>query len=104
MKSLFANAPSNLTFRGADVKKDYAGTKGLIRLFSELKAEKFDAVADLHDVLRSKFLRFCFRINGVSTARIDKNRKARKKLISLSHKALCQHPHLSNATHTYSTN
>ena len=92
MKSLFANAPSNLTFRGDDVKKDYAGTKGLIRLFSELKAEKFDAVADLHDVLRSKFLRFCFRINGVSTARIDKNRKARKKLISLSHKALCQQP------------
>lgn len=90
MKSLFANAPSNLSFRGTDVKKDYAGIRGLIRLFGELKAERFDAVADLHDVLRSKFLRFCFRMSGIPVASIDKNRKARKRLVSLTHKTLCR--------------
>ena len=63
MAPLFAYAPSNLLFKGVDLKKDHKGLKGILRLYSELRKEKFDAVADLHDVLRiihshCGFLRF----------------------------------------------
>lgn len=58
MAALFANAPSNLSFRGVDVKKEYVGVKGLFRLFLLLRREHFDFVADLHGVLRSRFLSF----------------------------------------------
>lgn len=56
MAALFTQVPFNVSFRGVDVKKEYAGIKGLFRLFSLLKHEQFDFVADLHGVLRSRFL------------------------------------------------
>ena len=37
MAALFTQVPSNVSFRGVDVKKEYAGIKGLLRLFSLLK-------------------------------------------------------------------
>lgn len=86
METLFKEAPQNITFRGADLKSDYKGIKGLLRLYSELKKEKFDVIADLHDVLRSKFLRWMFGISGIQVAHIDKGRKGKRKLISECHK------------------
>lgn len=88
MAALFANAPSNLSFRGVDVKKEYVGVKGLFRLFLLLRREHFDFVADLHGVLRSRFLSFCFRISGVKVACIDKGRSQKRRLISQKHKIL----------------
>ena len=78
MAALFTQVPSNVSFRGVDVKKEYAGIKGLFRLFSLLKHEQFDFVADLHGVLRSRFLSFCFKLSGVKVACIDKERGKRK--------------------------
>lgn len=92
MEGLFCNAPVNVQFRGADVKSVYKGLKGLSRLYRELKQEHFDAVADFHDVLRSKYLAWCFRLSGVKVATIDKGRRAKKELVSRVHKKLVQLP------------
>lgn len=77
---LFGRMSSNVRFIGVDVKQ-YSGLKGLYRLYKVLKKEGFDAVADLHDVLRTKVLRTFFRMSGMHTAAIDKGRKEKKELI-----------------------
>ena len=82
MAPLFACAPSNLLFKGVDLKKDYKGLKGILRLYSELRKEKFDAVADLHDVLRTKVLRLCFCADGVRVRHIYKGREEKRRLVS----------------------
>lgn len=79
---LALQAPENLHFRGIDLKQ-YDGITGLFRLFRELKAEGFDAVADLHDVLRTKVLRQYFRMAGVRVGIIKKGRDSKKQLCEL---------------------
>ena len=56
MKPFFDWMPANVEVIGVDVNK-YDGVVGLEKLFNELKKRKFDAMADLHDVLRTKYLR-----------------------------------------------
>lgn len=63
-------------------KKDYNGIMGINRLYKEMKALQFDAVADLHDVLRTKWLDFRFKIAGNPVRVIKKGRKEKKQLIS----------------------
>ena len=82
MAPLFAYAPSNLLFKGVDLKADYQGLKGILRLYSELRNERFDAVADLHDVLRTKVLRLRFGLDNVRVRHIYKGRKEKRKLVS----------------------
>ncbi len=72
--------PANVETIGVDLKQ-YKGIGGLNRLYKELKNKGFDAVADMHDVLRSKFLRLRFRMSGVRCVSIDKGRKEKKRLI-----------------------
>lgn len=92
MQPLYAEAPANVHFRGVDVSR-YKGPAGLYRLFRELKREgNYDAVADLHDVLRSKVLRTLFLLSGAKVAHIDKGRKAKKALARPEHKELKQLP------------
>ncbi len=73
---------ANLSVKGIDVKKDYHGIGGLNRLYHELKAEGYDAIADLHDVLRTKWLNLRFSLNRIPKARINKGRKDKKALIA----------------------
>ncbi|MEO7049075.1 MAG: glycosyltransferase family 9 protein [Ferruginibacter sp.] len=77
VKPLF-DGIERLDFYGVDIKNDYKGFKGLYNLSNKLKHEiDFDAVADIHDVLRTKILRlFLGKQNGV----IDKGRKEKKEL------------------------
>ena len=72
--------PANVEVVGIDLKQ-YEGVGGLNRLYKELKVRGFDAVADMHNVLRSKYLRFRFRLSGVRCVHIDKGRKEKKRLI-----------------------
>jgi len=89
LKPLFFRMPSNVQFRGVDLKKEsYRGIKGLNRLYRELKKEKYDAVADFHDVLRSKYLRLRFSLDGTHTAHIRKGRKEKKALTKAKHKVM----------------
>lgn len=86
---LFAEMPANVRFRGVDVEQ-YRGFGGLYRLFGELKKEKFDAVADLHNVLRSRVLRALFGLSRVRTAHIDKGHREKKALVRPKHKVMQQ--------------
>lgn len=82
MTGLMLNAPDNLTVVGVDVKQEYAGVKGLRRLFHRLKREYgFDVFADLHDVLRTKVLGALCRLHGIPVRVIDKGR-ARKRALT----------------------
>ena len=88
---LYANMPENVRFRGLDMAQ-YAGWMGLGKLYTELKTEHFDAVADLHDVLRTKYLCSRFRLDGVPVAKIDKGRRGKKQLTRSHRKKLRQLP------------
>lgn len=63
-------------------KKDYSGLMGANRLYKEMRAYHFDAIADLHDVLRTKWTALRFRIAGYPVSVIDKGRGDKKKLVS----------------------
>ncbi len=82
MRPLFLQMPENVSFRGVNLKDGrYKGPWGMVRLYRELRKElHFDAVADLHDVLRTKILRTCARLNGLRVACIDKGRSEKKQL------------------------
>lgn len=86
---LFAGMPSNFKFLGINVQ-DYHGIWGLFRLFLKLRKKKYDAVADLHDVLRTKILRGLFYLTGTQTAHIDKGRKEKKALVRQKNKIMHQ--------------
>jgi len=64
----------------ADVKGKHKGLLGLYKLSRALKKLKVDAVADLHNVLRSNILKFFF--SGTKYIQIDKGRAEKKALIS----------------------
>jgi ADP-heptose:LPS heptosyltransferase len=85
---LFKNI-DRLHFFAADLKSTHAGIKGLYRLYQELKKNfSFDAIADLHDVLRTKVLCSLFYFSGKPIAVIDKGRKEKKELTRKDNKIL----------------
>lgn len=86
--SLFMYAPINLQVYIADVKARHKGLAGLWLLYKELSALGIDAVADLHDVLRTKILRRLFRMAGKTVSIIDKGRDEKKRLTRRRHKEL----------------
>jgi ADP-heptose:LPS heptosyltransferase len=72
-----------------ETKGKHKGLSGLYRLWLELKKQyRFDAVADLHNVLRSKIVSFFFKASGTPTATIDKGRKEKKRLTRKKDKRL----------------
>ncbi len=78
---LFDLGLSNIHPIGVDLA-DYKGIKGLFRLGNFLRKYDIDKVADVHDVLRSKFLRTYFAFLGKKTVHIDKGRKEKRAVIS----------------------
>ncbi|RYD77574.1 MAG: glycosyltransferase family 9 protein [Sphingobacteriales bacterium] len=77
VKPLFEGI-ERLNFFSADIKKEYKGILGLWKLSRKIKQQNsFDAVADLHNVLRTKLLRFFL---GQKTSIIDKGREEKKEL------------------------
>lgn len=76
-----------LHFIGASTKTQYKGLKGLWKLASHLKRDvHFDAVADLHNVLRTQIIRKFFL--GKPVAVIDKGRAEKKELTRPKNKKL----------------
>lgn len=80
----------NIEFFTPDLKGRHKGFLGLWRLAGDLWRQfgGFDAVADLHDVLRSKVLRRFLRLRGAKVAVIDKGRAEKKRLTRLKDKVL----------------
>ncbi len=87
-RPLFEKLPDNVSFLSVDLQGEYKGVTGLYRLSIKLKKMGFDGVADLHDVLRTKFIRWCFRLAGTTTAHIRKGRKEKKALTRPKNKIL----------------
>ena len=74
-------------FHPAYLTTKHKGAAGIYRLFKELKkATAFDAIADLHSVLRSALLRTFFKLGGYKVAVIDKGRKEKKALTQKENK------------------
>ena len=84
-KPLF-NGIENATFFEVDLENKYKGFLGLLRLFSDLKKLNIDAIADLHNVLRSKVIRSLFALSEKKIAFTDKGRKEKKALTRFKNK------------------
>ena len=92
VKALFDRLAPNVRFEAVDLGQ-YKGLTGLLRLgWTLLKKYGFDAVADLHDVLRTKVLRTFFHLCGVKVAHIDKGRPEKRALTRSRHKEVRQLP------------
>lgn len=89
MTSIFLNPPSNLIVKGVDLKKDYVGLKGMRSLFRELREEyHIDGLVDLHDVLRTKYLRILARLKGMKVSHIHKGRRGKRALTRKNNKVM----------------
>lgn len=91
-RPLFEDLLPNINFMEADLKREYHGITGLNSLYRRLVAKQFTAIADLHSVLRSSYLRMRFNLDHYKVAHIDKHRKDRHRITSSSNKQLIQLP------------
>ena len=80
----------NVNIFEAEVNGKHKGLPGLKKLSSELLDLEIDAVADLHDVLRSKILKLFFRLKGLPVRQLDKGRKEKKALTRKQNKIFKQ--------------
>jgi len=78
-KPFFRNIP-NISIISAEIKGKHKGVFGLYKLSKELKTLEIDEVADLHNVLRSKILKFF--LFGKHVVQIDKGRQEKNRLIT----------------------
>jgi ADP-heptose:LPS heptosyltransferase len=88
----FENLAPNISFMEADLKGEYHGIRGLNALYRRLAAKHFTAVADLHAILRSHYLRMRFNISRYHVAHINKHRGGKRKLTALNNKVKVQQP------------
>ncbi len=70
----------NIIFHGLYLEKDFKGLMGLFRLYKYVKSIKADVLLDLHDVLRTKLVRFGLKMGNSQVFVIEKNRKERSEL------------------------
>ena len=85
-RTFFEDLAPNVSFMEADLKKEYHGVKGLNALYRRLVAKRFTAVADLHSVLRSNYLRLRFVMDRYKVAHINKHRHDRRVLTNPEHR------------------
>lgn len=79
---IFINCPANLNVLGIDLNQ-YKGLFGFYKLARNLHHRYcFDAMADLHDVFRTKLMRAFLKRKDVTIATIDKGLKEKQRLIS----------------------
>ena len=76
-KPFFRDIPKVSVF-SAQVKQAHKGVLGLNKLAKQLKKQNIDAVADLHNVLRTNILKFF--LSGYPFIQINKGRKEKKAL------------------------
>lgn len=86
---MFMQLPNCQVFM-SDLKGKHKGIKGLYRLYRELKKIEIDAVADLHNVLRTNVLRFFFSFSGILFRQINKGRAEKRDLTRPNNKIFKQ--------------
>ncbi len=90
-ESLFVGLPENVHFFGADLRGRHKGIAGLRRLLRDIDYHRFSEVADMHDVLRSKYLCTRFVLVGKRVAVIRKGRWQKQQLVR-THRTECPLP------------
>lgn len=80
MHHLFPNH-TRLNLIEFDKNNKHQGFWGLINFLKSLDLNQYDAIADLHEVLRTKVLSKLSQLRGKKVVSIDKDRKSRKALI-----------------------
>jgi len=78
-KPLFSKL-ENVSVLEADVRGKHKRLSGVIKLAKEAKRLNITAVADLHNVIRSKVMRRYFNTVAIKTAKIDKGRSEKKAI------------------------
>jgi len=78
---LLLDPPDNVEAMAIDIRNEEHSLLGLARYARRLRLEHFDAVLDLHDVLRTKLLRGYLRLFGIPTKHLAKPRKERRRLV-----------------------
>lgn len=91
-RAFFEGLAPNVGFMAADVKGEYRGLHGLNVLYRRLVAKHFTAVADLHDVLRTKYIRLRFNLSAYRVEHIDKHREGKRALCRTKNKVKEQQP------------
>src|SRR5690606_27466516 len=76
----FFEGIDRVDFFSVDLQKRHKGFLGIYRLYHDLKKLQIDAVADFHNVLRSKILRTFFKLSGTKTAFTNKGRAEKKSI------------------------
>lgn len=85
---IFINKPENLVVEGIDTA-NYSGIAGMARLACEMRRKySIDAMADLHDVIRTKLLRLFMRLRGVKVRKIRKGRSGKRALTRRRNKVM----------------
>ena len=74
VEPLWTDMPERVHFFGADLKGRHKGWLGMHRLLADLNYRQFDAVADMHRVLRSKIIRNAMFFAGIPVYTIQKGR------------------------------
>lgn len=87
-RPFFDDLAPNVDFMEADLKHEYRGVKGLNALYRRLTAKQFTKIADLHNVLRSEYLRMRFNIGHYRVEHINKHRKDRRRLVAYKNKVM----------------
>lgn len=85
-RPLFENLAPNVDFMEADLQEEYRGVQGLNALYRRLTAKKFTKIADLHNVLRSDYLRMRFNLSRYRVEHVSKNRSLRRALVARKNK------------------
>jgi ADP-heptose:LPS heptosyltransferase len=89
----FAHIP-NLAVINPDLKVKHKGVIGLYKLFKSLKEDVDpDIVFDLHDVIRTKIIRFFFLFTKVKAFKISKGRREKRNLTKRKNKKLKELKH-----------
>ena len=87
-RAFFEELAPNVGFMGADLKGEYHGVSGLNALYRRLMAKNFTAIADMHNILRSSYLRMRFNLDRYRVEHINKHRQERRRLTSQSGRCL----------------
>ena len=72
----------DVEFLEVDLKAKHHSLRGMWQLAREARQLGVDAVADVHDVLRSKAFRLSMWLHGIRTAHIDKGRAEKRRALA----------------------
>ncbi|WP_108821495.1 glycosyltransferase family 9 protein [Dysgonomonas sp. Marseille-P4361] len=85
---LFENLGFNVNVIPLDVKKKHKGIRGFFKVIRRISTMGFSHVADEHNVLRSKGIRYFMKMSGRKVAYIDKGRKEKENIIATKNLAV----------------